>query len=257
MKIIRFKNKDLHGFGRLEEGVITPLIVGNTPYDCDLSEDCFEKDIFFKLEDCELLKPVNPSKVIGVALNYPGVSNQESSEDPLVFLKSSNAVVSSGTDVSLPRNLPAWGEAELGVIIRRKTKDISEKMKVEDCILGYCVANDVTCDNTERRDHHLAISKSQDGFCPIGSFIETDYQYENKIIRGYQNGELIREGNTIEMLFNVEKIVKYLSTCMTLFPGDIILTGAPPRVREKIYLSKGDAYSVSIEGLEEITTKFI
>ena len=73
----------------------------------------------------------------------------------------------------------------------------------------------------------------------------------------YQNGELIREGNTIEMLFNVEKIVKYLSTCMTLFPGDIILTGAPPRVREKIYLSKGDTYSVSVEGLEEITTKFI
>ena len=59
------------------------------------------------------------------------------------------------------------------------------------------------------------------------------------------------------MLFDVEKIVRYLSTCMTLFPGDIILTGAPSRVREKIYLSKGDAYRVSIEGLEEITTQFI
>jgi 2-keto-4-pentenoate hydratase/2-oxohepta-3-ene-1,7-dioic acid hydratase in catechol pathway len=257
MKIIRFKNKDLHGFGRLKDGIVTPLKGGNTPFDCDLSEDCFEKDICFKLEDCQLLTPVNPSKVIGVALNYPGVSNQEPSEEPLVFLKSSNAVVSSGTDVSLPRSLPAWGESELAVIIKDETKDISENQKVEDCILGYCVANDVTCDNTERRDHHLAISKSQDGFCPIGSFIETDYQYENKTIRGYQNGELIREGNTIEMLFDVEKIVRYLSTCMTLFPGDIILTGAPSRVREKIYLSKGDAYSVSIEGLEEITTQFI
>tara|TARA_B100000945_G_scaffold319543_1_gene326994 strand:+ start:6695 stop:7468 length:774 start_codon:yes stop_codon:yes gene_type:complete len=257
MKIIRFKNKDLHGFGRLEDGVVTPLTGSNTPFDCDLSKDYFEKDISFKLEDCELLKPLNPSKVIGVALNYPGVSNLESSEDPLVFLKSSNAVVSSSTDVSLPKSLPTWGEAELAVVIGRETRDISESQTVEDYILGYCVANDVTCDNTERRDHHLAISKSQDGFCPIGSFIETDYQYENKMIRGYQNGDLIREGNTSEMIFNVEIIVKYLSSCMTLSPGDIILTGAPPRVRGKIYLSKGDTYSVSIEGLEEITTQFI
>ncbi len=257
MKIIRFKNKNLHGFGRLEEEVITPFISGNNPFNCDLSEECFEKDFSLKLQECELLKPVNPSKVIGVALNYPGVSDQKSSGEPLVFLKSSNAVVSFNTEVSLPSRLHAWGEAELAVIINREIKNISEGQNVEDCILGYCASNDITCNNTEKRDHHLAISKSQDGFCPMGSFIETDYQYENKMIRGYQNGDLIREGNTSDMLFNIEKIVRYLSSCMTLFPGDIILTGAPPRVREKIYLSKGDSYSVSIEGLEEITTKFI
>ena len=257
MKIIRFKNKTLHCYGRLEGEVITPLIGGNTPFNCDLSEEFFEKGTGLKLDDCELLTPVNPSKVIGVALNYPGVSNQKSSGEPLVFLKSSNAVVGLNTDVSLPRSLPAWGEAELAVIINREMKEIPKSQKVEECILGYCVANDVTCNNTDERDHHLAISKSQDGFCPIGSFIETNYQYENKMIRGYQNGHLIREGNTSDMIFKIHQIIRYLSNSMTLLPGDIILTGAPPRVREKIYLSKNDIYKVSIEGLDEIDTKFI
>jgi len=257
MKIIRFKYNNLLGYGRLEGGVVTPLKDGNTPFNCDLSDEFFENESGLKFDDCDLLMPVNPSKVIGVALNYPGVSNQKSSETPLVFLKSSNAVVSLDTSVSLPRNLPTWGEAELAVIINKKIKKISESDKVEEYILGYCVANDVTCNNTDKRDHHLALSKSQDGFCPIGSFIETDYHYENKIIRGYQNGELIREGNTSDMIFNIHQIIRYLSDSMTLLPGDIILSGAPPRVREKIYLSKNDIYTVSIEGLEEIHTKFI
>jgi len=257
MKIIRFKYNNLLGYGRLEGEVVTPLKDGNTPFNCDLSNEFFENESGLKFDDCELLMPVNPSKVIGVALNYPGVSSQRSSETPLVFLKSSNAVVSLDTSVSLPRNLPTWGEAELAVIINKKIKKISESDKVEEYILGYCVANDVTCNNTDKRDHHLALSKSQDGFCPIGSFIETDYHYENKIIRGYQNGELIREGNTSDMIFNIHQIIRYLSDSMTLLPGDIILSGAPPRVREKIYLSKNDIYTVSIEGLEEIHTKFI
>ena len=257
MKIIRFKNKHYRGFGRLEEQTIIPFLDGYNPFNCDLSEEYFETDILFELDECELLNPVNPSKVLGIALNYPGVSDQAPSEEPLVFLKSTNAVVTPDTYVSIPSALATWGEAELAVIVSRETKDISESENIQDYILGYCVANDITCNNTEKRDHHLAISKSQDGFCPIGSFVETDFNYENKMIRGYQNGDLIREGNISEMIFKIPQIIRYLASCMTLFPGDIILTGSPPRVREKVYLSKNDTYTVFIEGLEEINTNII
>ena len=107
------------------------------------------------------------------------------------------------------------------------------------------------------RDHHLARSKSADGFCPVGKFIDLDYQYQNKKIQGYQNNILIREGNTNEMIFSIDKIISWLSSWMTLNPGDIILTGAPKRVCEKKFLKSGDLYTVRLEGFDELTTHVI
>ncbi len=256
MKIIRFKNNNFQGFGRLEDEAIIPFIKGCNPFNSDLSDESFDKSISYKLNDCELLKPVVPSKVIGIALNYPGVSDNKPTQEPLVFIKGQNSVVRSNTEVKLPNKLPTWGEAELALIVGKKAEGIIPDQAAQNYILGFCVANDITCDNTEGRDHHLAISKSQDGFCPIGSFIETNYEYENKTIRGYQNGELIREGNSSDMIYKIPEIISYLSGYITLLPGDIILTGSPKRVREKMYLSKNDTYTVVIEGLEEIHTKF-
>ena len=77
------------------------------------------------------------------------------------------------------------------------------------------------------------------------------------MIRAYQNDHLLREGNTNDMIFDVDIIIEYVSSFMTLYPGDLIITGAPPRVREKVYLAKDDTYRISIEGFEDIETKFL
>jgi len=255
MKIVRFKNQDYVGFGKCDQYHITPFLKGKDPYNTSLSDDSFEKSIKFELKECAFLPPVKPSKIIGVALNYPGVSENIDKENPLIFLKSSNTITTSNS-VVLPKNLKAWGEGELGVIIKKQAKEIDAK-DAEDFILGFTVVNDVTCNNFQGRDHHLARSKSQDGFCPISNYIETDYDYTGKVIEAYQNDELIRKGNTSDMVFDIPSIIEYVTSFMTLFPEDIIITGAPPRVREKIYLQTNDTYRISIDGLEEIETKFL
>ncbi|MBT7896745.1 MAG: hypothetical protein HN564_07085 [Flavobacteriales bacterium] len=256
MQIVRYKKEDYQRFGRLQDGSITPFITGNDPYNCDLGDGCFDVNNQFNLKECELISPISPTKIIGVALNYPGVSGNLDSQKPLIFLKASNAIISSKSRVTLPRDLKAWGESELGVIIKQKIININAS-EVKDCILGYTIVNDITCHNTEGRDHHLARSKNQDGFCPTGDYIETNFSYKNKMIRAYQNDHLLREGNTNDMIFDVDIIIEYVSSFMTLYPGDLIITGAPPRVREKVYLAKDDTYRISIEGFEDIETKFL
>jgi 2-keto-4-pentenoate hydratase/2-oxohepta-3-ene-1,7-dioic acid hydratase in catechol pathway len=203
----------------------------------------------------QFLPPCEPSKIVGIALNYPGVAESNSDlEEPLVFIKGLNTLVLDNVVLDLSPAIMAWGECELAAVIKHKVKNISSD-SVHKSILGFMPANDITCNNLYKRDHHLARSKSADGFCPVGKYIDLDYQYCNKKIQGYQNNILIREGNTDDMIFSIEKIIEWLSTWMTLNPGDIILTGAPPRVREKQFLKPGDLYSVRVEGFDNLNLK--
>ena len=84
-----------------------------------------------------------------------------------------------------------------------------------------------------------------------------DFQYKNKKIQGYQNDVLIRDGNTNNMVYSIEKIIEWLSSWMTLNPGDIILSGAPPRVRKKQFLKSGDIYSVQLEGFDDLNIRVL
>ena len=88
-------------------------------------------------------------------------------------------VLNYDSKVKLPKKHKTWGEAELGVVIKKKCKQINIK-NVNNYILGFIPANDITCDNYENIDHHLAFSKSADGFCPVGEYIDTEYKYNNK-----------------------------------------------------------------------------
>jgi len=176
--------------------------------------------------------------------------------EPLVFLKSTNAMVDCNCKVRLPFSSNTWGEAELGVVIKKTTTPQVSSLNVKDYILGYIPANDVSCNNVEDRDHHLARSKSADGFCPIGQYIDTDYDYRNKEILAYHNDIMLRKGNTDQMIWNPEKSVVWLSGWMTLYPGDIVITGTPSRVRDRMFLKDGDTYTVKIEGFPNLVTKF-
>ncbi len=253
MKIVRFKDIELGmcAYGVIKEGLIHRL--KQSPFD-QLEIDRSKTPISY--DESLLCPPCEPSKIVALAINYKGATGHSGKmTEPLVFLKGTNSVVGPNQKVRLPFDSNTWGEAELGVVIGKTGYNI-ERSEAGDYILGYISANDVSCDNIESRDHHLARSKSADGFCPLGHYIDTDYQPENKIIRSFHNDILIRQGNTGDMVWDVKETVCRLSSWMTLYPRDVILTGTPPRVRDRLYLKHGDTYTVDIEGFPNLVTEF-
>ena len=254
MQIVRFKEKTSEEilYGSLREGSIFKI-------NGDIYQDNYdlEDTKSFPSEEVELLTPITPSKIVALAINYSGATGQtKTMSEPLVFIKGSNTIVGNNKRVRIPFESDTWGESELGAVIKKSTlKDITKK-NVKDYILGYISANDVSCNNVDERDHHLARSKSADGFCPVGDYIDTNYDFRNKTIQAYHNDDLIREGNTDQMIWNPEKIIIWLASWMTLNSGDLVMTGTPSRVRDRLFLSDGDTYTVCIQGLPDLKNIF-
>jgi 2-keto-4-pentenoate hydratase/2-oxohepta-3-ene-1,7-dioic acid hydratase in catechol pathway len=199
------------------------------------------------LQSFTLLAPCRPGKIIALAINFRGSTGlTETMTEPLVFLKAGTSACGPHADIVSPfPDIRAWGESELAVVIGKN-----------GTIFGYTAANDVSAENIEGRDHHLARSKAADTFCPLGPWIDTGYSPANRLIEGFQNGELIRRGNSDERIWQDARAVACLSQWMTLEPWDVILTGAPPRVVPRQYLRDGDEFVVRIEGLGELRNHF-
>jgi hypothetical protein len=133
------------------------------------------------------------------------------------------------------------------------------EVKIKDVLRSEIRAKkiDVTAENVEGRDHHLARSKGADTFCPIGPWIDTEFDSSDARIEAYQNEKLIRQGNLSNRIWKDEQVLQWLSQWMTLDIGDIILTGTPPRVTEKTFLNDGDIFEVKIEGLGSLKNRFV
>ena len=208
MKLVRYINSENNEIktGAIESGFIFPLL--NNMFSKTIHVD---KKNRIPIDYNCLTSPVRPGKVIGVAINYKGSTGlTQTMQEPLIFLKGNNTITSNNSNVRLPFDVKTWGEAELGIVIRKTTNNNLKLKNIKKYILGYIPANDVSCENIEDRDHHLARSKSPDGFCPIGTYIDTDYDYRNKKITAFHNNTLLREGNTNNMIWNPEKIIIWL-----------------------------------------------
>ena len=114
-----------------------------------------------------------------------------------------------------------------------------------------------TVENVEGRDHHLARSKCPDSFCPLGPWIDTEFNADDCMIEAIQNGEVIRRARSSEQVWQWPRILSWLSGWMTLEPGDVVLTGNPPDTVGMRYLHDGDVYTARIEGLGELTNRFL
>ena len=254
MKLVRFinlKDNKIY-YGDIKKNYI--LSFADNPFKDNFN---ISNNIKVKLENCKLLSPCNPSKIIGIAINYSGSSGiTKEMKEPLFFLKSSNAISLNNETVKIYNNFDTWGESELAFVVKKKTNKTINNKNVKNYILGYLPATDITSSNIDNRDHHLARSKSLDGYCTIGEYIDTDYNFKNKLIKGYQNNILIRSSNTNKLFWSPHDILKKLSKFFTFYPGDIVLTGAPPRVVDKKFLKKGDVYTVSISGFHKLNTFF-
>ena len=115
-----------------------------------------------------------------------------------------------------------------------------------DFVLGYTIANDVTARDLQLRDKQWTRGKGFDTFCPLGPWIETDFDPSDSLITCHVNGELRQMGSTREMVFTIPQLIAYASSIMTLMPGDILLTGTPAGVGP---LLPEDFIEITIEGI--------
>ena len=210
------------------------------------------------VNDVKLLAPCQPSKVIALAINFPGIDGyHDNMKEPMVFIKPSTSVCGPEEVIINPfPELPIWGEAELAVVIKNIPANATQEQVING-IYGFTIGNDVTVENIESRDHHLARSKCPDNFCPIGPWIDTEFDSSDCLIEAIQNNEVVRKGRSSEQVWQWKQIIAWLSTWMTLNPWDVILTGNPPDIGGLRLITDGDIFSARIEGLGELTNRFI
>ena len=204
----------------------------------------------FPLDDVRLLAPVLPSKVVAVGRNYADHAREMGTEppaEPVLFLKPSTAVVGHGDPIAYPVKLTQRVdyEGELAVIIGRLCREVPAAQAAE-VIFGYTCANDVTARDLQARDGQWTRAKGFDTFCPLGPWIETDADPADLELTTVVNGEVRQQARTSQLLYDVPALVEYVSTVMTLLPGDVLLTGTPAGVGP---LEDGDEVSVTIENV--------
>src|SRR5918993_2420798 len=144
-------------------------------------------------------------------------------------------------------------EGELAVVIGRICRDVPAE-QATDVIFGYTIANDVTARDLQRSDVQFTRAKGFDSFCPLGPWIETDLDpqafADGREVQTYLNGDVVQDGTTADMIFDVPTLVAHVSSVMTLLPGDVILTGTPEGVGP---MQLGDEVEISIAGIGALT----
>ena len=256
MRIARFAGDDDPRFGVIgdDNGVPTIAVLSGDPLYAGLNLTGQK----IPLDDVRLLAPVIPrSKVVCVGKNYlkhAAEMGGEVPDEPLIFLKPNTSVIGPGEPIFYPeQSSNVHFEGELAVVIGRICKDVS----VEDApkvIFGYTVANDVTARDLQAKDGQWARAEGFDTFCPLGPWIETDLDPSGLRVTTTLGGETKQDGNTSDMVFTVPDVIAYVSSFMTLLPGDVILTGTPDGVGP---MEVGDSVSVSIAGLGTLTNPVV
>lgn len=207
------------------------------------------KKTYISLDRVELFAPVTPGKIVCVGRNYVAHAEEHDTqvpEIPLIFLKPPSSVIPDGNTILLPpQSERVEHEAELAVVIGLAGRWIRRANALEH-VLGYTIANDVTARDLQRSDGQWTRGKGFDTFCPLGPWIETELDPSDLIIKCSVNEQLRQMGSTRDMVFSVPTIVAFVSSVMTLNPGDVILTGTPSGVGP---LSGGDEVKVEIEGI--------
>jgi len=210
----------------------------------------------------------NPGKFVAIGLNYSDHAEETGAKvpsEPIVFMKATSSVNGPNDDIeitSYSKKLD-W-EVELGIVIGKEAKDISEKDSNKH-ILGYCLVNDISEREWQiEKMGQWVKGKSHDTFGPIGPYLVTSDEIKdvnNLNLSLDLNGKRMQTGNTNKMIFNVYHIVAYLSKYMSLQAGDIITTGTPPGVgmgkKPQVFLKNGDTLRLSIDNLGEQNSKVI
>ena len=210
----------------------------------------------FDLPEIELILPTVASKIVCVGRNYAEHAAELGNEvpaEPLLFLKAPSSLIMNGEAIEIPsQSSQVEHEGELGIVIGRNCKNLSDSDDPFGYVFGYICLNDVTARDLQRKDVQFTRAKSFDTFCPISSFIETETDVSDISVITKVNGEIKQNGRTSQMVFPVEFLIRYISRQMTLNAGDIIATGTPSGVSK---LNTGDVCEIEIEGVGSLANE--
>jgi 2-keto-4-pentenoate hydratase/2-oxohepta-3-ene-1,7-dioic acid hydratase in catechol pathway len=212
----------------------------------------------YLLADVRLLAPVLPSKVVAIGKNYLEHARETGSEppaEPLIFLKPSTAVVGPGDTIVRPVQLSKRVdyEGELAIVFGRLCRDVPAA-RVPEVIFGYTCANDVTARDLQAKDGQWARAKGFDTFCPLGPWIETGLDPGDVRLTTAVNGEVKQDSRTSLLIHDITTLVTYVTSVMTMLPGDVILTGTPEGIGPVV---AGDSVTVSVEGIGALTNRVV
>lgn len=245
-RYVRFQLDGKIRYGLLNEQMIE-LLEGNSIAEFITTGKFIDKD------NIQLMIPCTPEKIICSGLNYYDTVLEDGAslpKKPLLFLKPPSAIVLSGENIIKTKMVNTLTcEAELGVVISKKAKDVSIE-DAKDYIWGFIMANDVTAKDLQKEDVQWTRAKSFDTFLPLGSEIISGIDHKDLRIRALINGVTKQDGNTKDMIFDIDYLISYASQIMTLNEGDIIITGTPGGYGKIIV--DGDSVSIEIQGLGSI-----
>jgi|TARA_E500000178_G_C17033665_1_gene762053 2,4-didehydro-3-deoxy-L-rhamnonate hydrolase len=201
-----------------------------------------------------------PSKFIGIGLNFKDHAEEQNlpiPKEPIIFSKFTSCITGPNDPIIVPKgsNHTDW-EVELGFVIGKKATNVSIDNAL-DHVLGFFLVNDVS-ERNYQKNKGLTWDKGKgfDTFGPIGPYIVTkdelpDFQKLNMFLE--VDGKRMQTGNTEQMIFDIKTLVSYMSSCMTLHPGDICCTGTPPGVGENMkppyFLKGGEEVILGIDKL--------
>jgi len=247
MRIVRFVARGRAKYGILARNTIRGLRGSPFSHFQHISSPSILDGSNYNLDEVRLLAPCLPSKIVCLGLNYRSHIEEMKlpiPSVPLIFLKPSTAVIGPGDKIILPRG---WDridyEGELAVVIGKKVKDVSEA-QAKEYVLGYTCFNDVSDRRAQASDGQWTRAKGYDTFAPIGPWIETEAEPDNLKLETYLNDELRQSASTSDLLFGISKLISFVSSIMTLLPGDVIATGTPSGVGP---MKPGDVVEVRIE----------
>lgn len=218
--------------------------------------------------DVTLHAPVpRPGKILCIGLNYRDHAEEQGAElpkRPLVFSKFSTCVLAPGDTIVIPPGSKETDfEAELGVVIGKRASRVAKANAMEH-VLGYCNFHDVSARDFQFADGQWQRGKACDTFAPFGDYIATTDEIDNPHNLGIRlrlNGKTMQDSNTNQLVFDIPALIEYLSTYITLEPGDVIATGTPPGVgfarKPPVYMQHGDVVEVEIDGLGTLTNKVV
>lgn len=240
MKIVRFSHQGSASYGLLEGDSVA--VLSKPPFD-----GIDRTGQVLPLKAVRLLAPVTPSKLVCVGLNYT-LHAEESGvpvpDEPMLFMCAPSAIIADGEEILLDNAGDRIDfEAEIGIVVGTKARNVAAGDAAKH-ILGYTCANDVSNRVLQKKDGQFTRAKSFDTYKPVGPCIATDLDPDNVDIKLWQNGELRQSSNTNDMIFPIGRIFEFVSGIMTLFPGDLIITGTPSGVGP---MASGDEIVVEID----------
>jgi 2-keto-4-pentenoate hydratase/2-oxohepta-3-ene-1,7-dioic acid hydratase in catechol pathway len=223
----------------------------------DIFSGKLEEGAEFSPEGAKFLAPVSPTKIVCVGLNYRDHALEQGKPlppEPLLFIKPSTSVIGPGAAIENPM----WAgridhEAEVGIVIGKTARNVPMG-KTADYILGLTCVNDVTARDLQNKDGQYTRCKGFDTFAPVGPCIALGLDGKDLEVRGYVNGQMRQNSRTRELIFTIPELVTFITSVMTLLPGDIISTGTPSGIGP---IAPGDSVTIHVEGVGALTNPVI